>query len=74
MQEPEITFAPLFSEEHEDRLLLLKFVVWPDDDLCYCYRLNRLGVWVEFDPDEPTEFPPEDMPKLVDMVDVEIVE
>lgn len=71
MEKPEITFCPMYSEEFPDRLLLLKFVVWPDDETVYCYRLNAAGAWIEFDPGEEIDLEPDDMPALVD---VEVVE
>lgn len=70
---PEVTFCPMFSEEDPDRLLLLKFVTWPDDELVYCYRLNWLGTWIEFDPEDPNDFDVRDLPQLVE-VDVEVAE
>lgn len=68
--DPEVTFCPLFSEEFTDRMLLLKFVEWPDTDELYCYRLNAIGAWIEFDPEEGADIPPDDMPLLAD-VDLE---
>jgi hypothetical protein len=64
--EPKVTFAPLFHDD-VDALLLLKFVEWPDDETMYCYRLNRLGAWVEFDPEEVEEMPIDDLPVLAEL-------
>lgn len=66
--EPNVAFAPLFHDEHPDRMLLLKFVTWPDnDDEVFAYRMNHLGQWIEFDVNVDNEFSPEELPLIVEV-------
>lgn len=69
---PNVAFVPLFHEEHEDRMLLLKFLTWPDDeDTIFAFRMNALGQWVEFDTAVDNVFEPEDLPLIVEAEDME---
>lgn len=63
---PTVSFCPMFSEEFPERMLLLKFVEWPDGTMA-SHRLNHMGMWIEIDLKDPTQIPEEEMALLVDI-------